>query len=236
MDPVTREMTSELPPIGRGRRRPTRESVLAVTKQLVAEKGPDGTTVRDITEASGANVAAVNYHFSSKDNLVNIALFEIHNAVNLVREERLNALEAAAAGGPIAPRDILRALIEPILDVSRSEDGGSLYVRTTYHMRTARYARLSQDQFHQFNAIARRFVMAICAAYPGMSVAQAAWQYEYARGAALHMLINLDPLWRRYEMLLIEPDQELPEEPSFVIDQAQIDRIIDTIMTGFPAA
>lgn len=52
----------------------TRAALLAAAKRLLAERGYAGTRVRDLTAASGANLAAVNYHFGSKEALLNEAL------------------------------------------------------------------------------------------------------------------------------------------------------------------
>lgn len=53
----------------------TKESIIHTTKELL--KTRTNLTIKDITEASNINVAAVNYYFGSKDNLVNIVLKEV---------------------------------------------------------------------------------------------------------------------------------------------------------------
>jgi AcrR family transcriptional regulator len=47
----------------------TREKLLDVAARLFLEKGYDGVSIRDITDAAGTNVAAINYHFGGKENL-----------------------------------------------------------------------------------------------------------------------------------------------------------------------
>ncbi|MFF7705389.1 TetR/AcrR family transcriptional regulator [Streptomyces lydicus] len=54
----------------------TREDLLAAAKQCLAERGYARTTVRDIVVVSGANLAAINYHFRSRDALMNLAMVE----------------------------------------------------------------------------------------------------------------------------------------------------------------
>jgi AcrR family transcriptional regulator len=48
---------------------PTRRRILEAAGPLFAQKGFDATSIREITEAAGTNVAAVNYHFRSKEDL-----------------------------------------------------------------------------------------------------------------------------------------------------------------------
>ncbi|GAA3162986.1 MULTISPECIES: TetR/AcrR family transcriptional regulator [Streptomyces] len=54
----------------------TRDDLLQAAKQCLAERGYARTTVRDIVAASGANLAAINYHFRSRDALLNLAMVE----------------------------------------------------------------------------------------------------------------------------------------------------------------
>src|ERR1700722_962748 len=68
---------------GRGRRAGVRrneggpetpERLLDVAERLLAKRGLDAVSVRDITESAGANTAAVHYHFGSKLDLVGAIL------------------------------------------------------------------------------------------------------------------------------------------------------------------
>jgi AcrR family transcriptional regulator len=54
----------------------TKASLLEAAKRLVAERGYAGTSVRDLAAASGANLAAVSYHFGSREELLNQAVLE----------------------------------------------------------------------------------------------------------------------------------------------------------------
>jgi AcrR family transcriptional regulator len=52
----------------------TPNRLLAATRGCIREKGLAATTAREITGAAGANLAAITYHFGSKDRLVSEAL------------------------------------------------------------------------------------------------------------------------------------------------------------------
>ena len=47
----------------------TRESLMDAAEELFAERGFHGTSIRDIIDEAGCNIAAVNYHFKGKENL-----------------------------------------------------------------------------------------------------------------------------------------------------------------------
>jgi TetR/AcrR family transcriptional regulator, regulator of cefoperazone and chloramphenicol sensitivity len=52
----------------------TREKVLQTTVELMGKGGPEKLTIRQIAAEAGVNVAAINYHFQSKENLVDEAI------------------------------------------------------------------------------------------------------------------------------------------------------------------
>src|SRR3974390_2288960 len=92
----------------------TRTAILAAAERLYADRGFGDVTLRDIVAAAGVNLAAVNYHFGSKDELIAELFVTRSIATN---RERLNELKAAeeAGGGRAEIDDILRALVGPTL-------------------------------------------------------------------------------------------------------------------------
>jgi AcrR family transcriptional regulator len=92
----------------------TRTAILAAAERLYAERGFGDVTLRDIVAAADVNLAAVNYHFGSKDELIAELFVTRSLATN---RERLAELKAAeeAGGGRAAIEDILRALVGPTL-------------------------------------------------------------------------------------------------------------------------
>ncbi len=71
-----------------------REALLAGAKRCLIEKGYARTTARDIAAASGVSLAAIGYHFGSKDALMNQAIYEF---VGEWGEEVERALSAEGA-------------------------------------------------------------------------------------------------------------------------------------------
>ncbi len=72
----------------------TCKRLLEVAAELFAEKGYAQTSVRDITSAAGCNLAAVNYHFGSKEKLYEEIFCQM---MTLWREERIQAIETVMA-------------------------------------------------------------------------------------------------------------------------------------------
>ncbi|MFC4467780.1 TetR/AcrR family transcriptional regulator [Streptomyces xiangluensis] len=87
----------------------TRDRLLDAAERLFAEHGFAATSLRTLTEAAGANVAAVNYHFGSKEGLLRAVA---ERAMASVNAERLRLLEDLRASGhkPTA-EELVRAFV-----------------------------------------------------------------------------------------------------------------------------
>lgn len=89
----------------------TPKNLIAAAESLLAEKGHAAVTLRDITERANANVAAVAYHFGSKDELVahvfKTALIEVTDAQKIV-------LENLPSGSTL--REVVTAWLAPAID------------------------------------------------------------------------------------------------------------------------
>lgn len=74
----------------------TAAEILEATQELLLAKGEAKTTLRAITERANANVAAVNYHFGSRDQLIRQAYLSALNEVTMSQGARIQALDAGA--------------------------------------------------------------------------------------------------------------------------------------------
>jgi AcrR family transcriptional regulator len=89
-----------------------RESILDVAERQFAENGVASTTVRSITAEAGANIAAVNYYFRSKEDLYREV---VGRRLGPLNEERARLLADCLRRKRPAVKDVLRALAEPSL-------------------------------------------------------------------------------------------------------------------------
>src|SRR5271168_4613345 len=95
----------------------TRAAILDTAERLFASHGFEATSLRTITAEAGANLGAVNYHFSSKGGLILAVLKRLFQPVNEKRLALLDKLEAEAGGKPPALEAILEALFRPPLEM-----------------------------------------------------------------------------------------------------------------------
>src|ERR1700735_4839102 len=89
----------------------TKTRILDAAEKLFGEKGFDGTSLRDITAEADVNLAAVNYHFQSKESLIEAVIMRAAGPIN---DKRLAMLEASGPDPTI--ENILEAFVAPILE------------------------------------------------------------------------------------------------------------------------
>src|SRR3546814_15414108 len=102
----------------------TREIILDTAEALFARQGHDGTSMRQITSEAGVNLAAVNYHFGSKEALVQAVLKRRLAILNQERLRLLDELETQAAGEPLKPSQIVDEFFGTLLRLAASPEIG----------------------------------------------------------------------------------------------------------------
>src|SRR5712692_10160930 len=91
---------------------PTKDRILDAAEKLFGTDGFEATSLRDITTNAQVNLAAVNYHFQSKDSLIESV---IARRIEPVNRKRLEMLDAAGENPSV--EEILRAFLSPLLDL-----------------------------------------------------------------------------------------------------------------------
>ncbi len=95
----------------------TKQRILDTAERLIGDQGYAATSLRHIIAEAGVNLAAVHYHFGSKEDLLDELILRKASAVNAERLERLDRLEAeAAGGGPMPVERVLAAFFEPMIE------------------------------------------------------------------------------------------------------------------------
>lgn len=91
----------------------TKERILQVAEKLFIEKGIEGASLRAITAEANANIAAINYHYGSKDNLVKEVFKKYLYPLDLIREKILQEAIENKVGEEISVKDLVRAFLLP---------------------------------------------------------------------------------------------------------------------------
>ncbi|RKY16350.1 MAG: TetR/AcrR family transcriptional regulator [Planctomycetota bacterium] len=188
----------------------TAERLLDAAEELFAEQGIAPVSLRAITARAGANLAAVNYHFGSRDGLVRAVLARRVQPINAARLLALDAVEAEAAaaaeangklnrkanenadgdgdGGALPLAGVLRAFLAPALEQGRGQ-GRPIFVLVARAQMSA--DRTVQQQFvSQFDDVAARFGAALARALPGVPQPEIFWRMHFIVGALCHTVVN----------------------------------------------
>lgn len=172
----------------------TKTLILDAAERLFAMHGFEATSLRAITSEAGANLGAVNYHFTSKDALI---LAVLKRRIHPVNEERLALLTKfeAEAGGALTVEQILEALFRPPMELlSRSAEDGGMFLKLVVKLlaEDAQFLKpLVQEEFAENK---RRFYAAMQKASPGLSLDEVVWRMHLAMGAFLHIVAHADLL------------------------------------------
>jgi AcrR family transcriptional regulator len=173
--------------------RDTRSRILDVAEELFGELGLDRVSIRDITRKAKVNLAAINYHFGSKEDLIG-AVFE--RRVVPVNEARLAALDAVekSAGKRIPKLEaILEAFIRPALQASlKASKGGTAFSKLFGRCLSEPSPEVEVLLKRQFEPLVERMDGALRRALPHLSRSDIYWRMKFTYGALHHWLLTKD--------------------------------------------
>jgi AcrR family transcriptional regulator len=164
----------------------TKDRILDTAERLFARDGIEATSLRTITTEAGVNLAAVNYHFQSKDVLVWSVVARRMRPLNERRLALLDAYESAAGNGPLPLEHVLDAFLRPVVEISRTHARefaplmGRMYTEPGEFME-----RVYQDHLRP---VATRFIQAYQRALPGLPLVELLWRLHFSVGVMAHTL------------------------------------------------
>lgn len=103
----------------------TKKKILDSAQRLIGSQGYAATSVRHIISEAGVNLAAIHYHFGSKEDLLAAVIARKAVLVNEERMKLLDRLEAEAGTGPLSVKEVLEAWFLPMAEAA---DGDPSFV------------------------------------------------------------------------------------------------------------
>jgi AcrR family transcriptional regulator len=189
----------------------TKIKILDAAEKLFGMNGFDGTSLRDITADAQVNLAAVNYHFQSKESLMEAV---ICRRIEPVNRRRLELLERA--GDNASVEEVIQAFLIPVL----------LELNIGLVAPLVGRALADPGQFlervfkKQFAPLSQRFADSFARALPDMDRSEVVWRQQFMIGAMTHML-----MWGPY----------LKEMTSGLCDVSDRRALLDRAVTFFAA-
>lgn len=161
----------------------TRDRILDTGERLFAAHGFDGTSLRQITEAAGVNLAAVNYHFGSKEELYTQVFVRRIVPINARRMEMLDTAVKAAEGRAVAVRAIFESFARPVFEMADRAPG---FLRLLARNVGAPPAFMAPVMEAQFRPLITRYVGLLQQALPQLPPKTVFWRMHFMVGATLH--------------------------------------------------
>lgn len=164
----------------------TKEKLIRAAEDLFAEQGIARASLRAITQKAGANLAAVNYHFGSKEALI-AAVFAVRlGPLNRERLELLDEYEEAAGNEPAEPEVVVRAFVYPVLRMIQRERGGHAFARLVGQAFSEPGEGIRKILIEQFREVIERFTAALSSALPHLPKDEIFWRFHFMVGAMVH--------------------------------------------------
>ena len=171
----------------------TKDRILDTAEELFMEHGFEATSLRSLTTSAGVNLAAVNYHFGTKEELFQAVLMRRLDPMNQERVALLDRLEAEAAPRPLSGDKILMALFVPALRLARDpERGGKNFLRLLGRAYADPAPFIRQFLSDQYALMIARFKGAFGRALPHLPRKELSWRLHFIMGALSYTLAGTD--------------------------------------------
>ncbi|QJR09697.1 hypothetical protein DSM104443_00747 [Usitatibacter rugosus] len=204
----------------------TKSRIIDAAESLFMEHGFEATSLRSLTSAASVNLAAVNYHFGSKEELFQAVLTRRLDPMNQERIDLLTRFEKDAGEKPVSCEKLISAMLIPALRLARDEKrGGKHFLRLLgrayadpapfiRHFLSANYAEMIA-----------RFKDAFLKALPHLTRQELTWRLHFVMGALSYTVSGTDAL-----KLL---QQAMPHERDN--DELLIQRLAPFLVAGLKA-
>ena len=173
----------------------TKTRILDAAEQLFMEHGFEATSLRQLTSAAGVNLAAVSYHFGSKEELFQAVLTRRLDPMNQERIELLEKIQRDAGGKPLSCEKILFAMLIPALRLARDEKrGGKNFLKLLGRAYADPAPFIRQLLSEQYAEMIGRYKEAFLRALPHLSRQELTWRLHFVMGALSYTVAGTDAL------------------------------------------
>jgi AcrR family transcriptional regulator len=165
----------------------TKDRILHAAEDLFAQQGFASTSLRQVTSRADVNIAAVNYHFGSKDNLINEVF---RRRMDEMSTQRIAALQQAIDTAPGKLEPILAAFVEPALAMAQDRHGGGAFIRVIARAYAESNAGLRKFLSDQYGHVPRAFAKAIHTCVPELSKEELYRRLDFLSGALTYAMAD----------------------------------------------
>jgi len=173
--------------------RETQNRILDAAEELFLQHGFEGASMRMLTARAGVNLAAINYHFGSKDALIEAVLRRRLDPMNANRIAALDRLEAQVADQSVEPNAIIGAFVGTSLRmIEDARGGGRNFIRLLGRTYTDPDKRIRALIGQLYAPTMERYKAAFARALPDLPGDELIWRMHFMFGTLSYTLAATD--------------------------------------------
>jgi AcrR family transcriptional regulator len=164
----------------------TKRKILDTAERLFASQGYSGTSLRSIISAAGVNLAAIHYHFKSKESLLDAVILRRAEAINRERLVLLEKCDCPAGGAPPLEQ-VLEAFLYPAFRFANGSRRGAMFAKlmARIHAEGDIFAQIIE---RHFATVAAKFVGALRRSLPDLPPEELFLRMHFIMGAMIQAL------------------------------------------------
>lgn len=168
--------------------RDTKRRLLDAAELLFAAHGFEGTSMRAVTQTADTSLSAANYHFGSKQALIEAALVRRIEPLNSRRLEAIDALEKSSEGID-SVEALLTAFLQPGFAVQReSSEAGRRLREVAARFSADPHEIVSKLKLELFAPVIGRYLDALERALPDRTREELALDFQFFLGVMIHVM------------------------------------------------
>ena len=208
----------------------TQDRIVDVAESLFMEHGFEATGLRQITTKAGVNLAAVHYHFGSKEELFQAVLKRRLDPMNQERVALLDDLERESETTPLSCEALIGAMFIPALRLARDKArGGQNFLRLLGRAYADPAPFIRQFLSQEYALMIMRYKAAFARALPHLPPRELSWRLHFLMGAMSYTLAGTDVL------KLISELNPLDGEDTNLRDELLLRRLGPFLVAGLQA-
>lgn len=173
----------------------TKGRILLAAQKLFAERGFESVSLRNITTEALANVAAVNYHFGSKDALIDELIVQYTLPVMRERMRLFDESERKFQIGVVPVEVILDAFMRPYLILlEESGEDREMFCKFMGRCMSERGDKIPEKALRSSQRVVKRMTAMLSDALPDVEMEVLSWRVHFCCGVMVHTLMHEEML------------------------------------------
>lgn len=176
--------------------------LLDAAEYQVSEKGFDAVSVRDVTQLAKANVAAVNYHFGSREGMMGLMMARRMSPIHEQQLQNLDVLENKRGKKPIPLEELLDAWLRPLfVDAEMSDPAAIIRRKSAARILQVAVVDLAQPLNESGTELWARYSKAFARCLSDIPAQEIVWRLHLLNGAVFQSLMGISALsaWVKVE-------------------------------------